>query len=77
MFFPLRGVVHCEWSEWTIDTCTKTCGGGRRNKIRTALVSAANGGDPCLGSSTKDDPCNIQKCPGDSETTFIAPFGFC
>ena len=77
LFIVIRDIVHCEWSDWTIGTCTKTCGGGRRNNIRTEQISAAHGGDPCLGPSTDEEDCNIRKCPGNAKTILILFLSFC
>ena len=57
-------VVDCEWDEWTTGECDKTCGGGLLIKERTVLVDEANGGNPCAGSSSVTESCNIDPCPG-------------
>ena len=64
LFIPICDIVHCQWSEWTNGTCTKSCGSGSRTNVRTKKVAAANGGDECVGSSTAEKNCNTQNCPG-------------
>ena len=54
------------WSEF--GTCSVTCGGG--TQIRTVLMEAANGGEPCPGSDTltcNEDPC---ECIDKGKTKF-------
>ena len=57
-------LVHCEWGEWTISECDKTCGGGIRTKTRVKKIEARNGGNQCNGPTTIDDICNSNECPG-------------
>ena len=57
-------VTHCEWKDWTIGKCTKTCGGGTRINTRTEKVLATNGGTLCGGPAFIEEGCNIQECPG-------------
>ena len=59
-FFPL---VHCEWNEWQVGECSKTCGGGTRIDHRTKKTEEANGGI-CEGDATFEDVCNTEACPG-------------
>ena len=56
--------VHCEWNEWKIGECDKSCGGGFRTNTRTVKVDAKHGGEVCAGSSTITESCNVQECPG-------------
>lgn len=44
-----------EWEEWT--TCTKTCGGGTKKRIRQC-----SGEGDCEGDDTKTENCNKQEC---------------
>ena len=48
-----------EWEEWT--ACTKTCGGGTRNRERKVAEPAINGGK-CEGSTIDNEECNIGCC---------------
>ena len=65
--FLIHYLVNCEWSSWTIDKCTKTCGAGNMTKIRTEKVAADHGGLECVGPSTLTESCNIRKCPGNAK----------
>ena len=60
----IRNIVDCEWHDWTNGTCSKSCGGGARTNTRTEKVSAAHGGELCEGSTSIEESCNVQKCPG-------------
>ena len=60
----IKFLVHCEWGEWTIRECDKTCGGGIRTKTRVKKIEARNGGNQCDGPTTIDDICNSNECPG-------------
>ena len=55
--------INCEWNEWQIGECSKTCGGGTRSNNRTKNVEEMHGG-VCEGESTVNEPCNTQDCPG-------------
>lgn len=57
-------IVDCEWADWDIGECSKTCGGGKRINTRDKKVKAAHGGLDCQGAPTKKDICNVQACPG-------------
>ena len=59
-------MVDCEWEEWRIGECSKTCGGGERINIRNKKIDATNGGKECSGNSTVTDSCNKIECPGKS-----------
>ena len=61
-------IVDCEWDVWTIGECSKSCGGGLQINTREELINEANGGDPCTGSSTVTESCNINECPGNKRT---------
>ena len=54
----------CEWSDWSIGSCSENCGGGTRTNTRTVEKEATHGGKSCDGPSTIDEPCNIQQCKG-------------
>ena len=55
-------VINCEWGEWVIRECSRTCGTGTRSKARTKLVEESNGGT-CNGPSSTFEVCNTQECP--------------
>eukprot|EP00930_Biecheleria_cincta_P073322 TRINITY_DN6062_c0_g2_i1.p1 TRINITY_DN6062_c0_g2~~TRINITY_DN6062_c0_g2_i1.p1 ORF type:complete len:1830 (-),score=240.41 TRINITY_DN6062_c0_g2_i1:94-5583(-) len=48
------------WEEWS--TCSKSCGGGQRERRRTVRQAAKHGGRPCLGELTVLEPCNLDSC---------------
>merc|ERR1712003_17258 len=53
-----------DYGKWT--KCTKTCGGGTRNRTRSCTNPApAKGGRQCGGKETESEKCNTQKCPRD------------
>ena len=61
--FHILDSVDCKQSDWkTIDSCTKTCGGGVISAVRSILKKAENGGKPC-GPSARTMPCNTNACP--------------
>ena len=63
--------VDCEWNDWTVGTCSVTCGDGIRTNTRTEKVAAAYGGEECNGSASIQESCNIQVCPGMERTSFL------
>lgn len=73
---PIRDIVICQWSAWTNGSCTKSCGGGSRTNVRTEEVKAAHGGDECVGSSTSEENCNTEECPGNTKLISILAFDF-
>ena len=52
--------VYCQFDSWTIFDCSKTCGGGKRVKTRSKLVTEV--GTPCKGLATIQEDCNSAKC---------------
>ena len=60
-----RAAVDCEWDDWRIGECSKTCGGGERTNIRNKITEATDGGEECSGTSTSTESCNTQECPGE------------
>eukprot|EP00931_Biecheleriopsis_adriatica_P067902 TRINITY_DN41956_c0_g1_i1.p1 TRINITY_DN41956_c0_g1~~TRINITY_DN41956_c0_g1_i1.p1 ORF type:complete len:1640 (-),score=239.78 TRINITY_DN41956_c0_g1_i1:105-5024(-) len=52
-------VLH-EWEEWS--SCSKTCGGGQREKRRTVKTHPKHGGRSCQDDLTVIEPCNTQVC---------------
>merc|ERR1719322_972054 len=59
--------VHCEWDEWNVGECSKSCGGGIRTNYREPSIDAKHGGEDCSGSSIVEESCNVQECPVDCE----------
>ena len=57
-------IVHCEWDEWQVGECSKSCGGGNMTKTREEKVSADHGGKECEGLAAITESCNVQECPG-------------
>ncbi|CAE7897597.1 adt-1 [Symbiodinium microadriaticum] len=55
--------VDCElhdWTEWT--RCSRTCGGGQRERSRTVRTAPKHGGQPCKSDLTTVEPCNLDPC---------------
>ena len=68
-FKSTYNAVDCQWNDWTVGTCSATCGDGMRTNTRTEKVSAAYGGKECnglpdTGVSSIEERCNKQGCPG-------------
>ena len=57
-------LVNCEWDEWKIGKCDKTCGGGMQTNTRVKKSEAKYGGEKCEGLSKITQLCNVQDCPG-------------
>ena len=55
--------IHCQWDDWNLGECSKTCGTGTRTNNRHKRVVEENGGT-CTGKPTETEPCNTQECPG-------------
>ena len=57
--------VHCQWNSWsTWSHCSRSCGGGKRYKMRTQAKKAKHGGNPCIGGPTHAEQCGSGCCPG-------------
>ena len=56
-------LVDCEWGEWELGDCSKSCGGGIRLNYREKTVHEMFGGK-CEGYPTFEEHCNPQNCPG-------------
>ena len=57
-------VVNCVWDQWIIGDCSVTCGEGTRTNTRIPKVAAQFGGDDCDGTSSSNEKCKDQECPG-------------
>ena len=62
----LQYLVDCEWEEWKVGECSKTCGGGHRTNTRSKRIREAHGGLECSGSATITEQCNVKDCPSKS-----------
>ena len=56
--------VDCEWSAWSWESCTKSCGAGVQLGVRIISQEASGGGDDCTGSAHTSRICNTNACPG-------------
>ena len=55
--------VDCQWSPWTKQgDCSRSCGNGAQVFTRTKF-HATDGGQNCVGRTTKTELCYIQDCP--------------
>ncbi|CAK0844055.1 unnamed protein product [Prorocentrum cordatum] len=62
--------VDCAWGEYgSWGKCSKSCGGGTRQRTRTEKSPAKGGGKPCEGSTTESGECNTKACPTTTTTT--------
>ena len=52
----------CAWGDWTIGTCSVTCGVGIRIDTREKTIEESNGGR-CDGCETRIDECSKEDCP--------------
>eukprot|EP00057_Strongylocentrotus_purpuratus_P020002 XP_011674476.1 PREDICTED: uncharacterized protein LOC754362 [Strongylocentrotus purpuratus] len=59
-------IINGGWSNWLPwSPCSVPCEGGTRNTSRECTNPPPNDyGQPCHGENTKQEPCNIQDCPG-------------
>ena len=56
--------VHCEWNDWVIGECSKSCGEGIRTNTRSVKTTAEHGGKECDGSTSIEEHSNTEECPG-------------
>ena len=62
--FAVKPSVDCEWSAWaSYASCSKSCGGGTKQRQRYKSVQESNGGT-CHGLNEDTISCNTQNCPG-------------
>jgi len=69
--------VDCEtgdWSEW--GDCSSECNGGVKQKIRSVITVAQNGGQAC-GETSVADSCNLQSCDVDCALSDWAGWSIC
>jgi hypothetical protein len=63
-----------QWAAWS--ACTRTCGVGIQQRMRSESVSANYGGTPC-GLLSQHKLCNMHHCPTDCEVTNWGTWGAC
>jgi hypothetical protein len=69
--------VDCAMTNWGMWTpCTRTCGVGIQQRMRSESVSAAFGGTPC-GLLSQHQLCNQHNCPTDCDITTWSTWGAC
>ena len=63
---PPLAAVDGAWGAWGAwSSCSATCDGGTRTRIRYCdNPSPSNGGSSCPGSSRGQQACNSNSCPG-------------
>jgi len=63
--------IHGAWTAWSeFQTCTKSCGGGTKTRLRACSNPAPqHGGRDCFGSASHTDKCNTHHCPVDGGWT--------
>ena len=64
LLFEIHNIVHCEWGDWVLGECSKSCGGGMLTQTRQVQVEAQHGGEECPGVDTLVVSCNVNECPG-------------
>ena len=59
-------VVDGNWGGWSnYDSCSKTCGSGKKAKARRCdNPKPSNGGNFCFGANYKQTTCNTGTCQG-------------
>ncbi len=77
---PKKPPVDCavsDWTEW--GKCSKTCGGGTKERIKTIIIEPQDGGKACPDSKdlTETQKCNEQACPVDCEVDNWTDWGKC
>jgi len=51
-----------KWEKWS--KCTKTCGGGKKSRLRFCTApKPAHGGDECVGDDVQVTNCKTKPCP--------------
>ena len=54
----------CEWGPWKMSKCSKTCGGGKRDKHRFRQPKEGHEEVYCGPSvDAKSEDCNTDPCP--------------
>ena len=61
--------INCKMSAWGAwKQCSKSCGGGKRSRIRVVVQEAASKGSQCP-SLAETVPCNTDACPADCKVS--------
>jgi len=62
--------IDCQWSQWDEwSACSRSCGGGQKNRHRGIDVEPGPGGNPCLAQAAMETrPCNVAECGGVGES---------
>lgn len=69
--------VDCAVSGWSsFSQCSKTCGGGRCNRVRNIVKRSMYGGKKCPGLR-QTRKCNIKACPVDCQVTEFGQWSAC
>lgn len=69
--------VDCElddWAEWS--ACSKDCGGGVRQRVRSVRVTSEHGGAPCPAQQ-EEEVCNIGPCDMSCQYSDWTAFSSC
>lgn len=70
--------INCVWFSWEFwHSCTKTCGGGRRMRMREKRTEEAHGGEACTGMKRDEQPCAQWQCPINCKWGEWAPWTQC
>eukprot|EP00933_Yihiella_yeosuensis_P017312 TRINITY_DN1449_c0_g1_i2.p1 TRINITY_DN1449_c0_g1~~TRINITY_DN1449_c0_g1_i2.p1 ORF type:complete len:899 (+),score=143.23 TRINITY_DN1449_c0_g1_i2:601-3297(+) len=68
----------CQWNQWNSwSACTKSCGGGTRERARTVKVPKRANGTSCEGSSRETGNCSKASCPVDCQWDEWASWSVC
>ena len=58
-------IVDGGWSSWSVGSCSKSCGGGVKNKTRSCSNPIPScGGNGCVGKTLENVDCNTMPCIG-------------
>ena len=60
LFFYI--LVDFAWTEWSVEECSHSCGGGFQTKTRTSRLEDQSHSEGEIFSVTVN--CNVQECPG-------------
>ena len=72
-FIKFSFVVDGVWGSWGAwASCSKSCGGGEKIRIRECDNPAPDhGGETCSGTEQGNGTCNQQPCQGNKSRLFI------
>ncbi|KAM8931068.1 hemicentin-1 [Pelodytes ibericus] len=71
--------VDGNWSDWSAwEDCSKTCGNGKKTRLRVCNnPPAREGGKSCEGNAVDIANCNVKPCPVDGVWSPWLPWGSC